>query len=146
MNLLHAFAQDEFADFDTPTPGYNLLNAELGYTTKLERQAGLVPEMTIGIKGENLLNDDIRNSVSFKKDEVLQPGAQRAALRHRQAQLTTATCLPCWRCTNAQRPAARRPSQHLRGLRVCGTAQYAAWGEPAGRAACCHTGGALFAG
>ena len=30
--------------------------------------------MTVGIKGENLLNDDIRNSVSFKKDEVLQPG------------------------------------------------------------------------
>ena len=44
--------------------------------------------MTIGIKGENLLNDDIRNSVSYKKDEVLQPGAQRAPVRHRQAQLT----------------------------------------------------------
>ena len=25
-------------------------------------------------RGENLLDDDIRNSVSFKKDEVLQPG------------------------------------------------------------------------
>ena len=31
--------------------------------------------MTVGIKGENLLDDDVRNSVSFKKDEVLQPGA-----------------------------------------------------------------------
>lgn len=75
VNLLHAFRQDEFASFDTPTPGYNLLNAELSYTTKLDRQTGLVPEITVGIKGENLLDDDVRNSVSYKKDEVLQPGA-----------------------------------------------------------------------
>jgi iron complex outermembrane receptor protein len=74
VNLLHAFRQDEFATFDTPTPGYNLLNAELSYTTKLDRRANLVPEITVGLRGENLLNDDIRNSVSFKKDEVLQPG------------------------------------------------------------------------
>ena len=74
LNLLHAFRQDEFATFDTPTPGYNLLNAELSYTTKLDRRGSLVPEITVGLKGENLLNDDIRNSVSYKKDEVLQPG------------------------------------------------------------------------
>jgi iron complex outermembrane recepter protein len=74
VNLLHAFRQNEFAAFDTPTPGYNLLNAEIGYTTRFDRQAGLVPEVTIGIRGENLLNDDVRNSVSYKKDEVLQPG------------------------------------------------------------------------
>ena len=75
VNLLHAFAQHEFATFDTPTPGYNLLNAELSYTTKLDRLSRLTPEITVGIRGENLLNDDIRNSVSYKKDEVLQPGA-----------------------------------------------------------------------
>jgi iron complex outermembrane recepter protein len=75
VSLLHAFAQHEFATFDTPTPGYNLLNAELSYTTRLERQAGLVPEITVGIRGENLLNEDVRNSVSHKKDEVLLPGA-----------------------------------------------------------------------
>ena len=46
----------------------------MSYTTKLDRQAGLVPEITVGIRGENLLNDDIRNSVSYKKDEVLLPG------------------------------------------------------------------------
>ena len=74
VNLLHAFGQDEFATFDTPTPGYNLVNAELSYTLKVGQQAGVVPEMTIGLRGENLLDDDIRNSVSFKKDEVLQPG------------------------------------------------------------------------
>jgi iron complex outermembrane receptor protein len=74
VSLLHAFAQHEFADFDTPTPGYNLVNAELSYTLKVGQQARVVPEMTIGLRGENLLDDDIRNSVSFKKDEVLQPG------------------------------------------------------------------------
>jgi iron complex outermembrane receptor protein len=72
--LLHAFAQNEFAAFDTPTPGYNLLNAEVRYTFKLDQPGSVVPEMTIGLRGENLLNDDIRYSTSFKKDEVLQPG------------------------------------------------------------------------
>jgi iron complex outermembrane receptor protein len=74
LNLLHAFAQHEFAAFDTPTPGYNLLNAEVRYTVKLDQPGSVVPEMTVGIRGENLLNDDIRLSTSFKKDEVLQPG------------------------------------------------------------------------
>ncbi len=74
LNLLHALAQNEFAAFDTPTPGYNLLNAEVRYTFKLGQQGSAVPEMTIGLRGENLLNDDIRLSTSFKKDEVLQPG------------------------------------------------------------------------
>ena len=41
---------------------------------QLDRRANLVPEITVGFRGENLLNDDIRNSVSYKKDEVLQPG------------------------------------------------------------------------
>ena len=31
-------------------------------------------ELTLGVVGNNLLNDDIRNHVSFKKDEVLMPG------------------------------------------------------------------------
>jgi iron complex outermembrane recepter protein len=74
VNLLHAFRQNEFAAFDTPTEGYNLLNAELSYTFRMSKQANVAPEVTIGIKGENLFNDDIRNSVSYKKDEVLQPG------------------------------------------------------------------------
>jgi iron complex outermembrane receptor protein len=74
INLLHAFAQNETGAFQNETPAYNLLNAELSYTFKLEKQGGLVPEMTIGIRGENLLDDDIRLSTSFKSDEVLQPG------------------------------------------------------------------------
>jgi len=73
VNLLHAFAQNELGAFETPTPGFNLLNAELAYTHRFE-QPGLVPELTIGIRGENLLNDQIRLAQSYKKDEVLQPG------------------------------------------------------------------------
>jgi iron complex outermembrane receptor protein len=30
--------------------------------------------MTLGVVGTNLLNDEVRNAVSFKKDEVLLPG------------------------------------------------------------------------
>jgi iron complex outermembrane receptor protein len=30
--------------------------------------------MTIGLRAENLLDEDVRNHVSYKKDEVLQPG------------------------------------------------------------------------
>jgi iron complex outermembrane recepter protein len=74
INLLHAFAHNDTAEFEKATPGYNLLNAELAYTLKLDKQGALVPEMTIGIRGENLLDDDIRLSTSFKSDEVLQPG------------------------------------------------------------------------
>ena len=76
-NLLHAFRQDEIAVNETPTSGYTLLNAELSYTFMRARQraSGITPVTTIGISGENLLDDDVRNSASFKKDEVLLPGA-----------------------------------------------------------------------
>jgi iron complex outermembrane recepter protein len=74
MGFLHAFDQNRIGANETPTSGYTLLNADLAYTFKLDAQGGLVPEMTIGLKGENLLDDDVRNHVSFLKDEVLQPG------------------------------------------------------------------------
>ena len=43
------------------------------YTFKVDQPGSVLPEMTIGRRGENLLKDDIRLSTSFKKDEVLQP-------------------------------------------------------------------------
>ena len=73
--VLHAFEQDRIALNETPTNGYTLVSAEISYTTKLEASGGVVPEFTIGLKGENLADDDVRNHSSFKKDEVLQPGA-----------------------------------------------------------------------
>ncbi len=35
---------------------------------------GEIKEITVGLRGTNLLNADIRNSVSYTKDEVLLPG------------------------------------------------------------------------
>ncbi|HEY0441772.1 MAG TPA: TonB-dependent receptor, partial [Xanthobacteraceae bacterium] len=74
VSLLHAFAHTQIADHETPTPGYNLLKAELSYTRKLPRTLYGAQELTVGVVGDNLLNADIRNSASFKKDEVLLPG------------------------------------------------------------------------
>jgi iron complex outermembrane receptor protein len=73
VSLLHAFAQTHLGAFETPTPGFNLLNAELSHTHKFSK-AGLPISLTVGLKGENLLNADIRLHQSYKKDEVLQPG------------------------------------------------------------------------
>jgi iron complex outermembrane receptor protein len=76
VNALHAFAQDELGFDETRTSGYTLVNAELSYTFEGEAtHEGIAPVTTIGVKGENLLDDDVRNSASFKKDEVLLPGA-----------------------------------------------------------------------
>ena len=74
VNLLHAFAQNRFGDFETPTPGYNLLNAELSHRIRVAVGGGRTVETTLGLKGENLLDDRIRFHQSYKKDEVLQPG------------------------------------------------------------------------
>jgi len=75
INLLHAFAQNDIAVIgETPTAGYNLLNAEITYNTKLTSSWFGAREMTVGLSGKNLLNQNIRNSVSYTKDEVLLPG------------------------------------------------------------------------
>jgi iron complex outermembrane receptor protein len=75
VNLLHAFAQNDIALIgETPTPGYNLLKAEVSYKTKLDPSWFGAREMTVGLVGNNLLNENIRNSVSYTKDEVLLPG------------------------------------------------------------------------
>ncbi|WFU15602.1 TonB-dependent receptor [Bradyrhizobium sp. CB3481] len=75
VNLLHAFAQNDVAVIaETPTAGYNLLRAEISYNTKLDPTWFGAREMTVGLVGNNLLNEDIRNHVSYTKDQVLMPG------------------------------------------------------------------------
>jgi iron complex outermembrane receptor protein len=74
VGFLHAFDQNRVGDNETSTKGYTLLDAEVARTLKLGGGGGFGPEMTVGLKAENLLDDDVRNHVSFKKDEVLQPG------------------------------------------------------------------------
>lgn len=75
VGVLHAFRQDQVAEGETETSGYTLLNAEASYRVRLDGTGGAIPEMRIGLRGDNLLNDDVRNHVSFKKDEMLLPGA-----------------------------------------------------------------------
>ncbi len=76
INLLHAFAQNAIAATgETPTKGYDLLKAELSYRMIFAPGDPLGREMTLGLVGNNLLNADMRNSVSYRKNEVLLPGA-----------------------------------------------------------------------
>ncbi|MGD9869403.1 MAG: TonB-dependent receptor, partial [Hyphomicrobiales bacterium] len=72
VGFLHGFRQDRIAENETPTDGYTLLNAELAYELK-DLDGGR--QVTVGIVGTNLLDDDVRNHVSFKKEDVLLPGA-----------------------------------------------------------------------
>ena len=74
VGVLHAFDHTEIAPFETRTRGWTNLKAELSYTTPLDRAQWGLGEVTVGIRGDNLLDQEIRNSASFKKDEILLPG------------------------------------------------------------------------
>ncbi len=74
VNLLHAFAHTEIAPIETVTPGFDDLRAEVSYTKPLDPGVYGMSEITLGLQGRNLLDDRIRNSASFKKDEILLPG------------------------------------------------------------------------
>lgn len=67
---IHAYDQNNVAELETNTPGYDLLNAELALTgsgrDQLEWQAYL--------KGQNLLDETVRNSTSYLKDQAPQIG------------------------------------------------------------------------
>jgi iron complex outermembrane receptor protein len=73
IGILHAFAQNLTAPYETTTAGYDNLRTELAFRQQLAPGSG-VAEIRFGIVGDNLLNDDIRNSASFKKNEILLPG------------------------------------------------------------------------
>jgi len=74
VNLLHAFSHEATARFETSTPGYDDLRAELSYTKAVDPAVYGASAITLGVQGRNLLDADIRNSTSFKKDEILLPG------------------------------------------------------------------------
>jgi iron complex outermembrane receptor protein len=76
VGLLHAFAQNNIGAFElAPTPGYNLLKAEVSRTMKFKNDSAGMRQVTLGLVGNNLLNADIRNATSYTKYEVLAPGA-----------------------------------------------------------------------
>ncbi|MDX2288014.1 MAG: TonB-dependent receptor [Hyphomicrobiaceae bacterium] len=75
VGVLHAFDQNRIGEGELATPGYTLVSAELSYTTPIDVE-GLGPQMTIGLKGENLADDEVLNHTSFKRrEDVLLPGA-----------------------------------------------------------------------
>ena len=76
IGLIHAYAQTHIAATgERPTDGYNLLKAEISHTRQLKNDPTGIKAITVGLVGNNLLNDDIRNHVSYSKDQVLMPGA-----------------------------------------------------------------------
>lgn len=77
VKLIHAFAHNDVAaTAETATPGYDDLRAEVSYKWKNPSpRRDELSEVNVGIVGTNLLNQDIRNSVSYSKDQVLMPGA-----------------------------------------------------------------------
>ncbi|MEL6288699.1 MAG: TonB-dependent receptor [Pseudomonadota bacterium] len=77
VGVLHAFDQDDVnaESGEEETPGYTLIDAELSYTDTIGAGSSQT-RYTIGLRGENLGNDDVLNHASFKRrDEVLLPGA-----------------------------------------------------------------------
>ncbi len=76
VGVLHAFDQDRIGLEEIPTPGYTLVSAEIAYTSARNVGGTLVPVYTIGLKGENLADDEVLNHASFKRrEDVLAPGA-----------------------------------------------------------------------
>ena len=73
LSALRVAEQDDTAVNETQTDGYTDLRAELTYAPQfgnLEKGA-----FEVGLIGRNLLDEDQRNHISFKKDDVLLPGA-----------------------------------------------------------------------
>ena len=73
VNLLDAFGETETNPFKTTTLGWNDRRAELAKTHALDPAVYGAAGVPLGLQGRNLLGNDIRNSASFKKDEILLP-------------------------------------------------------------------------
>ena len=73
LSALRVSKQDDVAVNESETKGYTDLRAEITYTPDLPNMEKGALE--IGVVGRNLLDDDQSNHVSFKKEDVLLPGA-----------------------------------------------------------------------
>jgi len=69
-NWIHASDHDRVADYETRTPGYDLLNAELSWMVPRFEKS----QWELFLKGSNLFDEDIRNSTSQLKDQAPQIG------------------------------------------------------------------------
>ncbi|MEZ5484541.1 MAG: TonB-dependent receptor [Lysobacteraceae bacterium] len=68
LEFQHVARQDDIADFESETPGYDLLNLSLGYRLDQEGRARLF------LRGSNLLDEQIWNHTSFLAGVVPMPG------------------------------------------------------------------------
>lgn len=66
---LYVGRQDKYGDYDTPTPHYNQLNAQLAV-----RPFTRWPGVQLAVVGQNLTNDVQRAATALNKDEVVLPG------------------------------------------------------------------------
>lgn len=70
MLIRHAFAQNDTAELETDSDAYTELKADLSYTFDLRDQAAL----TLFLRADNLLDEEIRHHTSFIKDLAPLPG------------------------------------------------------------------------
>ena len=69
LSVQHYFGQQDFAEFETRTDSYTLLDAQLAYTF-----SGDSGDLTLFAKGTNLTNEEARVHSSFLKDRAPLPG------------------------------------------------------------------------
>lgn len=69
LELIRVQRQDDIAAYETRTSGHNLLGAGLSYRGRLDST-----DYLLYLKGDNLLDEKVRQHTSFIKDDVLQPG------------------------------------------------------------------------
>lgn len=74
FNLTRVIQQDRVAILETETPGYTLMNTEIGYHMRLTQSVNYM----LFLQGRNLLDSDIRMHTSFLKDAA--PMAGRAII------------------------------------------------------------------
>jgi iron complex outermembrane receptor protein len=67
--FLHYGRQTHFGAFDSPTPGYNELNAQVAW-----RPFKAYPGIELAIVGQNLTDDVQRDAAALNKDLVVMPG------------------------------------------------------------------------
>ena len=75
VNILHAFSQNDIAvPARRRRPATTCSSGDQQHPDVPHHPIG-IQQFTFGVVGNNLLNEDIRNHVSYTKDYVLMPGA-----------------------------------------------------------------------
>jgi iron complex outermembrane receptor protein len=69
FTLIYAGRQDKPGAFDTETPGYVALNAQVAWRPFKDH-----PGVQLAVVGQNLTNDVQRNASAFNKEDVIMPG------------------------------------------------------------------------